>query len=103
MQACGTKGQERAMHTTTAGRTQETPMNRQQILDLYQWAPGICFRHPAKGEIDTTRVSTLRPRGGGQEEVRACRECVLDMEAARQEGAEEAGRPYFPGMLGTDA
>lgn len=75
-------------------------MDRQQILDLYTWAPGICFRHPGEGEIATTHVETIRPAGGGLQEVRACADCVLAMEERRKAAAEREGITYKPGMLG---
>lgn len=75
-------------------------MNRQDILDLYDWQAGVCFRHPAKGAVDTTLVKTLHPRADGDHEVRACRECVLAMEAIRREAALRAGCEYEPGRAG---
>jgi hypothetical protein len=99
MQACDTKGQERAMHTT-AGRTQERPMNRQQILDLYQWATGVCFRHPAEGEQPTTIVKTLLTDGADLHDVRACADCVSLMEEMRRETAARTGSDYVPGLVG---
>lgn len=76
-------------------------MNRQQILDLYTWAQGICFRHPAKGETATTHVETIRPAGGGLQDVRACAACLLAMEEDRRAAAERDGVTYKPGMLGS--
>lgn len=58
-------------------------MERQQILDLYDWEPGICFRHPAKGEVPTAHVETIRPAGGGLQDVRACTDCVIEMQELR--------------------
>lgn len=75
-------------------------MSHQQILDLYQWALGICFRHPAHGEQSTAQVKTLHLRSGRDEVLRACRDCVLTLEAERQEAAAEAGVKYEPGLLG---
>jgi hypothetical protein len=66
-------------------------MDRQQILDLYQWEPGTCFRHPAKGEVPTAHVETIRPSAGGLQDVRACEECVLLMEAARSRAEGRQG------------
>lgn len=77
-----------------------TDMERQQILDLYQWETGVCFRHPGEGEQPTARLSTLRPRGRGAEEVRACRGCVAAIEAERREAADVAGLNYEPGHAG---
>lgn len=74
-------------------------MDRQQILDLYQWSKGVCFRHPSKGEVPTAHVKTIRPPAGGMQDVRACRECVVDIEEAREKVACREGRPYMPGDL----
>lgn len=75
-------------------------MKPQQILDLYEWDPGSCFRHPDQGVLATTVVTRIRPRTGPAEEVRACRECVLAMEEKRQRMAEELGAHYEPGYAG---
>ncbi|MGW5426909.1 hypothetical protein ACWET9_06730 [Streptomyces sp. NPDC004059] len=72
-------------------------MDRQQILDLYDWAPGTCFRHPSKGEVLTAHVQTIRPAAGGIQDIRACRECVLAMEGDRERAAIRTGRRYTPG------
>jgi hypothetical protein len=77
-------------------------MDRQQILDLYDWQPGTCFRHPDRGETDTTVVKTLHPRDDGDAEVRACRDCILCMENARRRAAERAGSEYEPGHVGEE-
>ncbi|MER5471912.1 hypothetical protein ABZX90_22610 [Streptomyces sp. NPDC002935] len=34
-------------------------MDRRQILDLFEWAPAICFRHPEKGEVSTAVVGVV--------------------------------------------
>ena len=75
-------------------------MDRQQILDLYEWASGSCFRHPSRGEVATAHVETIHPAGGGLQDVRACAECVLALEARRVELAASQGIPYEPGRLG---
>jgi hypothetical protein len=75
-------------------------MDRQQILDLYEWAPGVCFRHPAKGEVPTAVVGVVHPRAAGEREVRGCAECVLTLEGARREQAARTGGEYQPGRLG---
>lgn len=74
-------------------------MDGQQILDLYTWEPGSCFRHPASGAIPTTHIATIRPPAGGIQDVRACRECVLRIEADRAASAKRHGIPYSPGSL----
>ncbi|OUD04733.1 hypothetical protein [Streptomyces swartbergensis] len=75
-------------------------MERQQILDLYEWGDGTCFRHPEQGPILTTLVKVLHPRGAGRHEVRACEDCVIAMEDIRREAAARAGREYEPGHIG---
>lgn len=75
-------------------------MERQQILDLYVWDEGVCFRHPGDGPVPTTPVKILKPRDAGRHEVRACRACVIAMEDIRREDARRAGREYEPGHLG---
>ena len=75
-------------------------MERQQILDLYEWAPGSCFRHPSKGEVATAHVETIHPASGGLQDIRACEACVLAMEARRLVLAERRREPYFPGRIG---
>lgn len=74
-------------------------MEREQILALYHWETGVCFRHPG-AKTETTVIKTLQPRSGPAEEIRACRTCVLAMEAARRAAAEGAGVPYVPGRVG---
>jgi hypothetical protein len=75
-------------------------MDRQQILDLYEWAAGICFRHPAKGEVRITVIGFIHPRCGGERKVLGCEDCVIDMEDARRETAAHTGGEYEPGHLG---
>lgn len=75
-------------------------MHRQQILDLYEWQPGTCFRHPAKGEVPTTVVGTIHPQACSEREVRGCADCVIAMEDTRREGAARAGVEYEPGHVG---
>jgi hypothetical protein len=75
-------------------------MDHQQILTLYTWNPGTCFRHPERGTVLTARVKTLHPRVGGEEHVRACRDCVLEMEQDRCVAAGQDGTIYEPGHAG---
>lgn len=60
-------------------------MNRHQILDLDEWAPGTCFRHPSRGVVPTAHVKTIRPPAGGIQDIRACEECVVAMKLRRQD------------------
>jgi hypothetical protein len=75
-------------------------MDRTQILDLYEWETGVCFRHPSTGEVATAHVKTVHPRDGGAEDVRACRPCILDMEREREAVARAEGLVYEPGHVG---
>ncbi|WP_409469036.1 hypothetical protein [Streptomyces sp. HC307] len=77
-------------------------MDRQQILDLYEWDDGVCFRHPSKGEVLTAHVKTIRPPAGGIQDVRACQECVMAMEEERRSVAARRGAPYSPGGLAAE-
>lgn len=74
-------------------------MDSEEILALYAWRPGICFRHPERGEIDTVLIKTLHPRTGPVAMLRACRDCVLALEAVRAAAAVGAGTGYEPGRL----
>lgn len=75
-------------------------MDRHQILDLYSWSPGVCFRHPGKGEVPTAVVGVIHPREDDEREVRACADCVVGMEDIRREDAARSGSKYEPGHLG---
>lgn len=77
-------------------------MDRQQILDRYEWRPGTCFRHPSDGQVPTAHVKTIRPRVGPEEEVRACEDCVVQMEQERWVEAGREGVPYEPGHAGEE-
>lgn len=73
-------------------------MDRQQILDLYDWQPGVCFRHPGNGEVPTALVKVVHAIIG-EREVRACEACVIAIEDARREMAARSGREYEPGQV----
>jgi hypothetical protein len=75
-------------------------MDRQQILDLYQWHQGTCFRHPAKGDVPTAQITTLHPRAGDDEPIRACEDCVIELEQERWVEASRNGVEYRPGHAG---
>lgn len=68
-----------------------------QLLDLYEWHPGTCFRHPCKGEVPTAHIETIRPPAGGIQDIRACEECVVVMEEQRASAARRRGQGYSPG------
>jgi hypothetical protein len=78
-------------------------MDRQQILDLYEWQLGACFRHPCKGEVLTAVVGSIHPRGDSEREVRGCEDCVIAMEDIRREEAARSGREYQPGPVAQGA
>lgn len=91
------------MNTTPAQgspTSRRRDMNREEILDLYQWRQGLCFRHPARGAVETALVKEIQPRLDGKREIRACRECILAMESIRRDAAKEAGAEYVPGRAG---
>jgi len=75
-------------------------MDRQEILDLYDWQPGVCFRHPERGEVPTAVVGVVHPRGTGEKEVRGCGDCVLAIEDMRREEAARSGSEYEAGHAG---
>lgn len=76
-------------------------MEEDEILALYRWAPGRCFRHPACGETETALVKTIHPQSTSPPaEVRACRDCVLALEGDRREAAVRARVRYEPGRVG---
>lgn len=78
-------------------------MDRQQILDLYAWQPGVCFRHPSLGEVLTAVVGVVHPREEGERKVRGCADCVMTMEAIKREEAARSGGEYVPGRVGQPA
>jgi hypothetical protein len=75
-------------------------MNREQILNLYEWRPGICFRHPSRGQVQTAVVGLIHPPDEGECEVRACADCVIAIEDMRRETAARTGEEYVPGSVG---
>ncbi|MFF4536514.1 hypothetical protein [Streptomyces aureus] len=75
-------------------------MHRQQILDLYEWADGICFRHPEQGQMPTTIVGVIHPAAECEKPVRGCEDCVIAMEDTRREHARREGEEYEPGHVG---
>jgi hypothetical protein len=66
-------------------------MERQKILDRYRWRTGVCFRHPASGDVATAAIAVLCPRGGERHEVRACAECVIALEDMKREYGSRSG------------
>jgi hypothetical protein len=74
-------------------------MDRQQLLDLYDWALGTCFRHPSKGPVPTAVIGVVHPQPEGERQVRACADCVITLEDVRRERLRRAGGTYEPGRL----
>lgn len=72
---------------------------REEILACYAWERRNCFRC-ARANVDTAHVGWLKPRNSPRHELRACRGCVLLLEAERRRAAEQAGQEYKPGCLG---
>lgn len=75
-------------------------MDRDRILALYDWQPGVCFRHPEKGEVPTAVVGVIHPRADDEKAVRACGDCLIAMEDIRREEAARHGGTYEPGHVG---
>lgn len=72
-------------------------MDRHEILAAYEWKLGVCFRHPADGETDTAAIGAIH--GSVEDvEVRACRDCVVTLEARRELTARRSGKAYSPGI-----
>lgn len=76
-------------------------MDDEEILSLYEWTNGTCFRC-ARTDLDTTRIRQIDTPIGVHYDVRACRDCILDLEAQRKRHAERTGHKYVPGQLGGD-
>lgn len=70
------------------------------VLALYPWQPGDCFRCAREG-VDTTEVDEITPRSGEPVALRACQRCVIILERARARSAQRAGGTYTPGRLRT--
>lgn len=68
------------------------------VLVLYPWQPGDCFRC-ARKRVDTTEVDEITPRSGEPVPLRACQRCVLALERERARNAERGGETYTPGRL----
>lgn len=75
-------------------------MNDHDILALYEWAPGTCFRC-ARSRVDTIHIREIPTPAGVLYEVRACRGCVLALEGERRAHAEQVGDVYQAGGLST--
>jgi len=73
-----------------------------EILSLYPWDAGSCFRCARTG-VDTTCLTQFTPESNGDYDVRACHACVLDLEAMSRQAAERKGVPYELGRLGEQA
>lgn len=73
--------------------------SEEDVLARYWWAVGQCFKC-ARSEVDTTNVGEIVAQSGEAVPVRACRDCVLDLEAVRRRAAERKGLRYEPGHVG---
>lgn len=84
---------------TPSTLSEEVVTNEGAILGAYEWTVGDCFRC-AQRETPTTRVGEIETPIGDVYEIRACKTCVLCMEAGRRRDAERHGWQYRPGCLG---
>lgn len=80
-------------------RLQGAVMDSREILALYQWTTGDCFRCARVGVL-TTHLGDINPPGGGRYEIRVCEGCALELEDERRRFAERTGGKYEPGRLG---
>lgn len=74
-------------------------MDRREILALYEWAIGDCFRCARTGVL-TTRFCELDTPIGDCYALRACESCILQLEEERRRYADRHGCEYEPGRLG---
>ncbi|MFF6847184.1 hypothetical protein [Streptomyces antimycoticus] len=74
-------------------------MDRGEILGLYEWAIGVCFRC-ATANTATTHLGEIDPPAGDHYDIRACEKCLVELEEERRRYAERTGREYTPGQLG---
>jgi hypothetical protein len=79
--------------------TRRGSMDDPELLALYEWAPGDCFRCAQTG-VDTASVKQIDTPAGVRYDARACRGCVLAIEGERKRHAEETGQEYVPGHVG---
>ncbi|MFV8127564.1 hypothetical protein [Streptomyces syringium] len=80
-------------------RLQEKAIDRHEIIALYTWAVGSCFRC-ARRDVDTTLLDVIDTPIGDRYEIRGCQLCVLVLEEERRRYAERRGEGYAPGHLG---
>jgi hypothetical protein len=73
-------------------------MDNEEILNLYKWETGTCFQCARPG-LDTTLVEVLHPTSSPPQQIRACRDCLLVLEAERRLAAARKGEPYEPGQV----
>ena len=73
------------------------PSESEEVLALYPWSEGACFRC-ARGGVLTTVVGSLHPPDlPAPFPVRACRPCTVLMEEERREAAARHGLTYIAG------
>lgn len=75
-------------------------MTPDEILALYEWTLGDCFRC-ALTHLHVTRIDTITTPAGHDYVLDACGSCVLAMEEERRRHAERRGARYEPGELGS--
>jgi hypothetical protein len=74
-------------------------MTDEQILALYEWRIGDCFRC-ARTSLPTTRMAEIGTAAGARHPIRGCKKCVLALEMERRHDAARRGTTYVPGGVG---
>ncbi|MGW2595439.1 hypothetical protein ACWCXC_34915 [Streptomyces sp. NPDC001515] len=75
-------------------------MTPDEILALYDWTAGVCFRC-ARAGVDVTAVGQISTPSGDRYDLAACERCILAMERERRAYAERRGLSYTPGLIGS--
>lgn len=73
-------------------------MTPNEILTLYKWTLGDCFRC-AMTDLYVARIDSITTPAGDEYTLQACGSCVLIMEEERRRYAERRGDRYVPGGL----
>lgn len=84
---------------TSDGRAEERALTGEEILGLYKWQTGDCFRC-ARAGVDVTPIGEIDTPIGDCYSIAACRCCVLNLERERRFHAARTGEEYVPGRLG---